>query len=414
MSAVPVRFAVVGCGVIGTLHARALAGRADAELRAVLDVDPAAAAALAQQVAATGRPAPVVASSLEQLLDCGEVDAVAVCTPSGRHAEVAVPVLRSGRHVLVEKPLEVTVPAALPIRRAAAAAGPDVVAAVVSQHRFDPASVAVRAEIAAGRLGRLGSATATVPWWRADAYYGSAPWRGTRALDGGGALENQGIHTVDLLLWLLGAPVDVLARVARVAHQDIEVEDVVAAVLRFASGALATVHATTAAAPGLTVRIAVHGDRGSAVLDNDRLDYLHTRDRAADDRAADDRAGTGGSRGLGGTGNQAGSVVAASEVGRQPGGGPGTSAMLAGHRRQYDDLLRAITTGSAPGVGVDDGIRALATVRAVYRSAESGRAVTVADELGTELAGLLGSDAPLLAGVGQASGQAAGGAGGAG
>lgn len=350
-----VRFGLVGAGVIGRLHAEVLQDLPDTELVAVHDTDPAAAALL-------GVP---VEPDLDALLGRHDLDAVAVCTPSGRHAEVAVEVLRAGRHLVVEKPVEVTVPAARQIAEAAAAAPAGTVATVISQHRFDPASVAVHRAIAGGELGRVVSATATVPWWRAPAYYASAGWRGTVALDGGGALMNQGIHTVDLLLWLLGEPLDIVARRATLAHEGIEVEDVAAAVLRFASGALATLHATTAAYPGLTVAIAVHGDRGSAVLDNDRLDYFHTAARAG---AAD--PGTTGLRGVGGVADQSGGLVGAADAGRHRGGGPGTAAMAAGHTRQYADIVEAIRTGRPPGVTVADGIRAVETVLAVYAAAE--------------------------------------------
>lgn len=362
----PVRFAVVGTGVIGAVHAQVLRSRADTELVGAYDIDAGAAAAFG-----TAFEVPV-ASDLAALLGRDDVDAVAVCTPSGRHAEVAVEVLRAGKHLLVEKPVEVTADAARSIAGAAAAAPAGTVASVISQHRFDPASVAVRRAIADGDLGRVCSATATVPWWRAPGYYASAGWRGTFALDGGGALMNQGIHTADLLLWLLGEPVDVFARTGTLAHDGIEVEDVVAAVLRFGSGALATLHATTAAYPGLTVRLAVMGDGGSAVLDNDRLDYFHSARRAGADPAGS------GLRGVGGVADQAADLVGAAEAGRHPGGGPGTTSMTVGHSRQYADVVDAIRTGREPGVTIADGLRALATVQAVYRSAASGRVVDIA------------------------------------
>ena len=294
-----------------------------------------------------------------------------------------MPVLESGRHLVVEKPVDVGLPAAHAIARAAAAR-PGLVATVISQHRFDPASVAVHEAVASGALGRIGSAVATVAWWRSQGYYDSGDWRGTWELDGGGALMNQGIHTVDLLLWLLGTPVEVMARTARLAHQRIEVEDTAAAVLAFESGALATLHASTASYPGLTVRLQVTGDRGSAVLDNDRLTYLHRRSAADPGADGDQRA----DRGLGGGGNQAAGMVPPGESGQVSGGGPGTPAMLAGHRRQYADIVRAIRTGTAPGVTVADAVAALATVTAVYQAAREGTAVRIADVLaGTDREG---------------------------
>lgn len=382
----PIRFALVGCGVIGRLHAEVITRHPELALTALVDVDPDRAHQLARDMA--GQPAgadgsrtvePVVADSLAQALARDDVDAVAVAVPSGRHAEVSVQVLRAGRHLVVEKPADVSVQRARLIADAAAAAPAGTLATVISQHRFDPASVAVHDAVARGALGRLTSAVATVPWWRSQAYYDSGDWRGTWALDGGGSLMNQGIHTVDLLLWLLGSPVDVVAATARLAHERVEVEDTVAAVLRFESGALATLQATTAAQPGLTVRLQVMGDRGSAVLDNDRLFYFHSVDA--------DGGGSlpGSDRGIGGGGNQAATLVPAEEAGQVVGGGPGTSAMFFGHTRQYDDVVRAVRTGTEPGVTVADALLAVATVQSVYEAARTGRTVRIADVLAGRL-----------------------------
>jgi UDP-N-acetyl-2-amino-2-deoxyglucuronate dehydrogenase len=374
----PVRFAVVGCGVIGRLHAEVLAAGADTALRVLVDTDPAAADAVADHVAGLFGDRPAVTTSLTEALARDDVDAVAVCVPSGAHAAVSVPVLESGRHLVVEKPLDVSVAAG---RAVAEAAGrhPGLVAAVISQHRFDPASVAVREAVTRGELGRVTSAVATVSWWRSQGYYDSGDWRGTWDLDGGGALMNQGVHTVDLLLWFLGRPIDVVAHTALLAHERVEVEDTVAAVVRFESGALATLHATTAAYPGLTARLQVMGDAGSAVVDNDRLYYFHSAHRSSVEAAGD--AGVGPSSGVGDDGNQAAQLVGPQESGQQVGGGPGTSAMFTGHHRQYRDVLDAIRTGRAPGVTVADALLALATVQAVYESARTGTAVAIADVL---------------------------------
>lgn len=390
-----IRLAVVGCGVIGRLHAEVIARHPDLSLTGVVDIDLTRAQAVAEMARdiegagagqgtavsgtavsgtpVSGTPGPYVTDSLADLLGRDDVDAVAVAVPSGRHADISVQVLATGRHLVVEKPLEVTVARARLIADAAAAAPAGTLATVISQHRFDPASVAVHDAVARGALGRLTSAVATVPWWRSQGYYDSGDWRGTWALDGGGSLMNQGIHTVDLLLWLLGTPVDVIARTARLAHERVEVEDTVAAVLRFESGALATLHATTAARPGLTVRIQLMGDGGSTVLDNDRLFYFHS--------AGQESGAPGVDRGIGGGGNQAASLVPRAEAGQVVGGGPGTGSMLAGHTRQYDDVVRAIRTGTAPGVTVADALAAVATVQSVYEAARTGQAVRVADVL---------------------------------
>ncbi len=370
MSAAPVRFAVVGCGVIGKLHAEVLATGADTAVSVLVDVDAAAAQEVAGLLAAQGT-APAVTTSLDEALARDDVDAVAVCVPSGLHAQVAVAALRSGRHVVVEKPIDVTIAAAAPIAAAAAAASPGTVATVISQHRFDPSSVAVHEALVAGRFGRITSAVASVSWWRSQAYYDSGAWRGTWELDGGGALMNQGVHTVDLLLWFLGRPVDVVAHTGLLAHERVEVEDTVTAVVRFESGALATLHATTAAYPGLSVRLQVLGDAGSAVIDDDRLRYFHSRELAS----AEAGGGAGVSTERGDRSDQSALVLGAEDA--EPVRGP----MFSGHARQYADVVEAIRTGRRPAVTVEDALLALATVQAVYESARTGAPVRIADVL---------------------------------
>jgi UDP-N-acetyl-2-amino-2-deoxyglucuronate dehydrogenase len=364
---VTVRFAVVGCGVIGRLHAEVLAAGEDTAVSVLVDVEASAAEELAQRL----DPAPPVTTSLDEALARDDVDAVAICVPSGAHAQVAVAALESGRHVVVEKPVDVTIAAAAPIAAAAAAAPEGTVVTVISQHRFDPASVAVRDAITAGRFGRITSAVATVSWWRSQGYYDSGAWRGTWELDGGGALMNQGVHTVDLLLWFLGTPVEVMALTGLLAHERVEVEDTVAAVVRFESGALATLHATTAAYPGLSVRLQVLGDAGSAVIDDDRLRYFHSKELASAEAAGD----AGVSADPGDRSDQTALVLPVDEE-TDPHG-----PMFIGHARQYRDIVEAIRTGRRPGVTLDDALLALATVRAVYESARTGAPVRVADVL---------------------------------
>ncbi len=363
-----VRFAVVGCGVIGKLHAEVLSASPDTAVSVLVDVDAAAAEKVARQLS----PVPPVTTSLAQAMARDDVDAVAVCVPSGVHADIAVAALEAGRHVVVEKPVDVSVAAAAPIVTAAAAAPAGTVASVISQHRFDPASVVVHDAIVEGRFGRVTSAVATVSWWRSQDYYDSGAWRGTWELDGGGALMNQGVHTVDLLLWFLGTPVEVTAHTGLLAHERVEVEDTVAAVVRFESGALATLHATTAAYPGLSVRLQVLGDAGSAVIDDDRLRYFHSRELASAVAAGD--AGVSADRGD--RSDQTALVLPDGED-ADPAHGP----MFTGHSRQYRDIVEAIRTGGRPGVTLDDSLLALATVQAVYESARTGATVRVADIL---------------------------------
>ena len=212
-------------------------------------------------------------ASLTEALAAVETDVVSICTPTGTHGALAIEALRAGRHVIIEKPAEITVAKTDEIIAAQREAG--TLVAVISQHRFDRSTEIAVEAIARGELGRLTSGIASIDWWRGQNYYDSGDWRGTWELDGGGALMNQGVHTVDLLVATLGRPVEVFAYTGTLAHQRIEVEDVTVGVVRFENGALGVLHATTAAYPGLSARLQVHGDKGSIVIDNDELTFIH-------------------------------------------------------------------------------------------------------------------------------------------
>ena len=351
------KFAVVGAGVIGDLHARTITGLPGAEVAVVVDTQLERAQDLARRYQA--RPL----SELSAALALPDIDAVAICTPSGNHADLVVAALGAGKHVVVEKPLDVCLEAAA--RVAAAERDSDRAVTVISQHRFDPASAVVAQALSRGRFGTVTSGSASISWWRSQAYYDSAPWRGTWAMDGGGVLMNQGIHTIDLLVWFLGKPVEVFAWTGLLAHERIEVEDTAVATIRFAGGALGVINGTTCAYPGLNARVQIHGDRGSAIIDDDTLVYFH----AADDSDVVPDLGAGS------PGNQAEAVSA--EV---PSAGPRTAGLEpTSHTAQYEDFLTSVAGSHPPLVTVAEATRTLAVIRAIYESADAGRPVTVAD-----------------------------------
>jgi UDP-N-acetyl-2-amino-2-deoxyglucuronate dehydrogenase len=372
MTAPVINVVVVGSGIIGHNHAAAILRHPRLRLAAVVDPETAARRKLAERVVCDWAGEPLREfDTLSAALDAGGIDLVAVCTPTGLHADSAEEALAAGRHLLVEKPVDASLPRARRMAELAArAAARGVVSSVVSQHRFDPASLAVAWAIGKGRLGRLTSAVASVAWWRAQSYYDSASWRGTWALDGGGALMNQGVHTVDLLAWLLGRPVEVYAHTARLAHEAIEVEDVAVATVTFESGVLAVLHATTAAYPGLSVRLQVHGSAGSAVLHDGQLEYLHA--------ASGGSGTTGGPLGGAEPDNQAPQVVPVTDLRGTP--KPGDAFVL-GHLRQYRDVVQAIDEHRPPAVSLADGLTAMAIVRAVYLSAHLHQPVDVGEVL---------------------------------
>jgi UDP-N-acetyl-2-amino-2-deoxyglucuronate dehydrogenase len=364
------KVAITGCGVIGRTHAVALQEFPGASVVALVDAIPDAAESLADFIEASGRPRPSVHASLKDAFAAADIDLVALATPSGLHIQQGLEVLAAGKHVVIEKPLDVDLSRAQEIEAAAnEAARHGVVASVISQHRFDQASVAVADAVAKGRFGRLTSAIASVAWWRGQGYYDSGDWRGTWSMDGGGALMNQGVHTVDLLLWFMGRPVEIHAHTARLAHERIEVEDTAVATVTFENGGLAVLHATTAAYPGLTVRVQLMGSEGSAVVDNDQLQYFHAKDIG----------GASADMGLQGGGNQAREELAKYPAEDYEAKDP--TVYPAGHVRQYRDILGAIAEGRQAGVTVSDAVNALATVRAVYVSATLNQAVLFEDVL---------------------------------
>ncbi|MGA0566652.1 Gfo/Idh/MocA family protein [Rathayibacter sp. KR2-224] len=363
--------AIVGCGVIADNHVRALAARGDVAIDSLVDpVTPAAerVAALAEEC---GLPRPAIFADLGRALAEHPVDLVVILTPSGLHVRLAETALAAGSHVVIEKPLDVSVARGRRILELAEEGERrGLITTVISQHRFDPASVVVAHAAHSGEFGTLTSAVASVAWWRTQEYYDSGQWRGTWELDGGGAVMNQGVHTVDLLVWFLGRPVAVYAHTARLAHERIEVEDTAVATVRFENGAIAVLHATTAAYPGLTVRVQVHGSNGSAIIESDQLAYFASGGRADAAANADPTRSA--------SGNRAAELVEASEL---FGSERGADAFVIGHRRQYDDIVDAIRSRRRPGVTVADALLSLAVVRSVYLSATLGSEVLVDDVL---------------------------------
>lgn len=344
----PLRFGIVGCGVIGPTHAEAIKCLPQARLVAVADPASEHAQTLARRYGATPY------TNLSEMLDKERLDVVNVCTPSGLHGAQAQQVMRSGRHVIVEKPMELSHAAIEEVLRVQRETG--VKLAVISQHRFDPASRRVHDLVSSGALGRLVLGNAHVPWWRTQAYYDSGAWRGTWELDGG-VLMNQAIHTIDLLQWLLGPARSVYAYTDTLTHR-MEAEDVAVAVLRFSSGALGTIAATTSAYPGVLTRLEVCGDKGSAVIENDLLASLHlAQDDHSDPQPEHERRTERANTGALSTAQDPAAVSASS------------------HALQIADMIRAIQENGDPLVDGQAGRRPVEITLGIYESARTGREV---------------------------------------
>jgi UDP-N-acetyl-2-amino-2-deoxyglucuronate dehydrogenase len=354
----PLRFGILGCGGIGPTHAGAARQLGHAVI-AACDIDLARARELAAKF-----DVPCVYSALDELLADANVDVVCVCTPSGMHAEHGIAALRAGKHVIIEKPMEVSL--AECDRLIAAQKETGKVLSIVSQHRFDPATQLAKRLIDEGRIGRVVLASADVRWWRTQAYYDSGDWRGTWKLDGGGALMNQGVHTVDVLQWLAGGVSSVYAHTRTVAHERIEVEDTAVATLTFRNGAVGTLTATTAAYDGYPVRIEVFGTEGSILLEGDAVKRIVLKDGTKyDQQDASEhaiRVAKGGTASV--------RLDAATDR-------PHAEAWHWGdaHRAQFDDVARAIHTGTSPLIDGIQGRNPVEVILAVYESSREGRAV---------------------------------------
>ena len=333
------RVGILGGGNISDTHARAALGIPGVEIAAVYGPNREKAERLAQAYGG------VVYDAVERFLDHRPLDIVAIGSPSGLHADQAIAAIGRGLHVLSEKPLDVTTAKVDSVIAAADRGGVKV--GVFFQDRLKPDIAAMKSTIASGRLGKPIFAGGHVRWYRPPEYYGTSRWRGTYALDGGGALMNQAIHTVDVLQWLFGPVAQVGARTATRLHP-IQVEDTAAAVLEFESGALGLIEATTSSYPGYARRIDVSGSEGTLILEGDRL-------VATDLRGAADHPST---------------------LPAEPPPENAASATVSDsvpHQRIFEDFIRAIRDNAVPVCDAREARPSVAIIEAIYRSARSGK-----------------------------------------
>jgi UDP-N-acetyl-2-amino-2-deoxyglucuronate dehydrogenase len=349
-------FGVVGCGVIGARHAQVARALPNAHFVAATDI----IAERSKQLAADyGGEAE---ADLDSLLAREDVDVVAICTPNGLHSEVGVRAARAGKHLVVEKPIDITLAAADRLIGAAEAAG--VKMTVISQHRFDAGLVELHRMLEAEQLGRLVMGDSRIKWYRTEAYFAAAPWRGDWAVGGGGALISQGIHYADLLLWCMGPVREVMAMCTTSAH-DIEVEDVEVAALRFASGAIGSLEAATAVFPGFRERLEVSGTAGTVVVEDGRIVVRELL-------AEHGEVGPYGSRVA-----EAGAAGGAGGASASSGASDPAAITNDAHGAQVADLLAAIDEDRQPAVTGADGRNVLELVLAVYESARRNAPVTL-------------------------------------
>lgn len=337
------KFGIIGTGMIANFHAKAINAMEDATLHSVYNHH----SRKAGKFAAANRCNSL--ATLEAFLADPELDIVTIATPSGTHMDLTLAALNAGKHTLCEKPLEIS-PERID-RLIDAARKNKVTLAAILNRRFNEAVTQLKQAVNQGRFGRITLCQATVHWFRSQEYYDSAPWRGTWALDGGGALMNQAIHTVDQLIHTVGPVKRVSASMACLAHQGIEVEDTAVALLEFENGARGTIQASTAcwSSTGHPAEIHICGDRGSAILSDTSFrvwDFQKPVDE--DEYVQQNLMATTAATGLGANDPNA--------------------IDFTGHQKNFEHVLSAIKNGTSPSTDGHEARKAVALICAIYQS----------------------------------------------
>ena len=344
--------------MIANFHAKAIAEIEGAELVACFDNVASSANKFAEANNCKAY------DDIDKFVGDADIDIVTICTPSGAHLEPGLKAAEARKHVLVEKPLEVTLDRCDQLIRACENNG--VVLSTIFQSRFHRSSQLLLQAVNDNRFGTITLADAYVKWFRTQEYYDSGQWRGTWKLDGGGALMNQAIHSVDLLIWLMGPVISVTAQSATLAHERIEVEDTVVATLKFANGGLGVIEASTATYPGSLKKVELHGSAGSAILEEEDLIKWEFLDKTD----ADEKI-----------------ILEMQNQNKSGGGAADPSAIsYAGHVAQFNDVIDAIKNGSKPLIDGHEGRRSVEVILAIYQAAQTGGVVELPLQTDPELA----------------------------
>lgn len=343
-------FAIVGTGAIGNFHAELLQQVNRARLVAVCDYNHDRGRLFAERFHCR------LYTDLDELLSDDEIDIVNICSPSSLHGGQAIACARAGKHVITEKPMDITIDGADRIIEAFRQSGTKL--CVISQHRFSSSISKIKKLIEQDAFGRLVLGTGATNWYRSQEYYDNSKWRGSLQSEGGGALLNQGIHIVDQLQYLMGPVDSVFAHCETLGHERIEVEDVASAVLRFRNGAIGTLTGTTAAFPGVQTRIEVFGTKGSAIIEDGILVFCQYKNLSdstdeviidVNDRIEEKQTGNGASNALN----------IADEL----------------HLLQFQDMIHSIEEERKPLVSEIEGRKALEIILGIYESNRSGKQI---------------------------------------
>ncbi|MGB2591919.1 MAG: Gfo/Idh/MocA family oxidoreductase [Candidatus Acidiferrum sp.] len=340
-----IHIGLIGGGNISETHARAARAIPGVEIAAIHGTNADKVARLCREHG--GAPY----QDFVAFLDYRPMDLVILGSPSGLHAEQGIAAAHRGLHILTEKPIEINKARADAL--IAAAKQSHVQLGVIFQDRTKPYLRQLKSWIEQGIFGKILFVDARVKWYRPPEYYANSRWRGTLALDGGGALINQGVHTIDLLLWLIGDVVRVQARTARLLHK-IEAEDTAVATLEFANGALGVFHATTAAYPGYPRRVEITGTEGTVIVEHDRIVAVNLRNASPAVESV---------------------LTRLSESARDENPSATSAAVgdFRGHQAVLEDFLASIQANRAPQCDGVEGRRSIALVEAIYRAAEQSR-----------------------------------------
>ncbi|MBE1444619.1 Gfo/Idh/MocA family protein [Paenibacillus sp. OAS669] len=336
-----IKFAIIGAGVIAPLHARAIQQHPEAELVAVVDSVPGKAQQLAEEYGI-----PHVYEQIGQLLKQCEVDAVCICLPSGMHSAAAIAAAEAGKHVLCEKPLDITLESMDAM--IAACRSHNVKLATVFQKRTTELALMTRRAVQEGKLGKLVLGDAYLKYYRSPEYYRSADWRGTWEVDGGGALMNQGVHGVDIIRWIMGDVDSVFAYAAPLVR-DIEVEDTAVAVVKYKNGAFGVIQGATSVNPGQEPRFEIHGEHGSIIYADSGIKLWKTVDGEEPPVSLSERNAEGSDNPLAISGD--------------------------GHYILIDDLIHAIREDREPLISGEEARKSVELILAIYESARTGKEV---------------------------------------
>lgn len=341
MSGQGIGFGVIGCGVVADYHIGGILNTEGARLIAISDVVETRAKEVAQKYSVA------CYTDHRELLKNPDVDVVCITTPSGIRIPIATDAASAGKHLIIEKPLDINLNNADRIIRTSKDAGVHLMC--IFQLRYGQAIQKVKEAVEKGKLGKIALADAYIKWFRPQSYYDSASWRGTWKMEGGGALMTQGIHTVDLLRWIMGPVKRVYARMGTLVHK-VEVEDTVVALLEYESGAIGVIEATTAAHPGLPAKLEISGSKGTIAVEADRISTWQIEGEASIAQQSSDT----------------GVAKAASDS---------KTFGTEGHCAQIAEMVHIIQTGGTPKINGPEGRKALELILAIYESARTGKPV---------------------------------------